>query len=98
MDRKPTDRRTLLDQRDKAYRLANNQDLPDEVRNLAKQAGDKADVLLGLDDARLRAYAKPDRPPVVPKGPLRPLPDSISSDGLRNLLAKLRTKPEPGEQ
>jgi hypothetical protein len=55
-----TDRRTLLDQRDKAYRLANNQDLPAEVRNLARQAADKADVLLGLQDARRAKFAKPD--------------------------------------
>ncbi len=45
------DRRTVLDERDKALRASRNQFLPEDLRNLAKSSADKADVVLGMQDA-----------------------------------------------
>ena len=48
------DRRTLLDQRDKARRVMLDQDMPTDLRALAKQAVDNSDVSLGLRAALAR--------------------------------------------
>jgi hypothetical protein len=50
----PMDRRTLLDQRDKARRVMHDLDMPMSPRMKAKSVVDKADVSLGLRDALAR--------------------------------------------
>ncbi|MGD0106400.1 MAG: hypothetical protein ABSC06_20530 [Rhodopila sp.] len=49
-----TDRKTLLLQHSNALAAMRNQDLPEDIRALAKQAADKSAVLLGLQDAMER--------------------------------------------
>jgi hypothetical protein len=49
-----TDKRTLLDQRDKMMRVIQDPEAPQDLRLMAKQAVDHADVSLGLRAALAR--------------------------------------------
>ncbi len=52
------DRRTLLDQTDKARRAMNNQDLPPHIRSLAKKAVDHGELALLLQDSLKQPRSK----------------------------------------
>ncbi len=69
------DRRTLLDQRDKAMRAVAMPDLPQDLRTMAKKAADHADVALGMQDAQAKQSSNPQQVVsspgmVVPQAPI----------------------------
>ena len=56
----PTDRRTLLDQRSKAAIVMKDQDMPADLRAMAKSVVDKTDAALGLRAAMVRKMGSND--------------------------------------
>lgn len=79
----------MLDQRDKAMRVIQNPDMPQDLRNMAKSVVDKADAAMGLRAAMVRKMgsneavdaaiaALPDPTHESPYPPLPPKPDQTS--------------------
>jgi len=58
-------RRMLMQQRHRAYAARDDQTLPQDLRNMAKTAGDQADTVLGMQDAAAKKMAEEQNIPLA---------------------------------